>query len=79
VLITMEEGSVCGFGGLVMQHLAWQGASTRAEAPPDVPAGHLHRPRDAEEAVRPARLNAPQIVETAGGAGQGRARRAGPA
>jgi 1-deoxy-D-xylulose-5-phosphate synthase len=26
VLITLEEGSVCGFGGLVMQHLAWKGA-----------------------------------------------------
>jgi len=26
VLITIEEGSVCGFGALVMQHLAWKGA-----------------------------------------------------
>ncbi|KAA2214068.1 1-deoxy-D-xylulose-5-phosphate synthase [Teichococcus oryzae] len=26
VLITIEEGSACGFGALVMQHLAWKGA-----------------------------------------------------
>ncbi len=26
VLVTIEEGSVCGFGALVMQHLAWKGA-----------------------------------------------------
>ncbi|MCZ8150066.1 MAG: 1-deoxy-D-xylulose-5-phosphate synthase, partial [Roseomonas sp.] len=25
MLITIEEGSVCGFGSLVAQHLAWQG------------------------------------------------------
>ncbi|EHM01988.1 1-deoxy-D-xylulose-5-phosphate synthase, partial [Acetobacteraceae bacterium AT-5844] len=26
VLVTIEEGSACGFGALVMQHLAWAGA-----------------------------------------------------
>ncbi|MBO1077354.1 1-deoxy-D-xylulose-5-phosphate synthase, partial [Roseomonas marmotae] len=26
VLVTLEEGSACGFGALVMQHLAWRGA-----------------------------------------------------
>ena len=26
VLVTIEEGSACGFGALVMQHLAWTGA-----------------------------------------------------
>jgi 1-deoxy-D-xylulose-5-phosphate synthase len=29
VLVTLEEGSACGFGALVMQHLAWQGALDR--------------------------------------------------
>jgi 1-deoxy-D-xylulose-5-phosphate synthase len=29
VLITIEEGSVCGFGSLVAQHLAWQGLFDR--------------------------------------------------
>ena len=49
VLITIEEGSIGGFGSFVMQTLAEEGALdgfgvTRAEIPLDGVAGRLPRP-----------------------------------
>lgn len=66
VLITIEEGSVCGFGALVMQHLAWKGAfdhglKFRPMALPDLFIDH-DAPRAQYEACG---LSARGIVETA--------------
>ena len=75
VLITIEEGSVCGFGALVMQHLAWKGAfdaglKFRPMTLPDSFIDH-DTPKAQYEA---AGLSARAIVETAvaalGNAGQ---------
>ena len=65
VLITIEEGSICGFGAIVMHHLAGIGAldnglKIRTMTLPDVFQDH-----DSPEKMYDfARLNAPQIVET---------------
>ncbi|MBS7812137.1 1-deoxy-D-xylulose-5-phosphate synthase [Roseococcus pinisoli] len=66
VLITIEEGSVNGFGGLVMHHLATHGLldhglKLRPMTLPDIWIDH-EAPRKQYDL---ARLNAPQIVETA--------------
>ncbi|TCH99558.1 1-deoxy-D-xylulose-5-phosphate synthase [Roseococcus sp. SYP-B2431] len=66
VLITIEEGSVNGFGGLVMHHLATQGLldhglKLRPMTLPDIWIDH-EAPKKQYDL---ARLNAPQIVETA--------------
>lgn len=66
VLITIEEGSVCGFGALVMQHLAWKGAfdhglKFRPMVLPDLFIDH-DTPKAQYEACG---LSARGIVETA--------------
>ncbi len=66
VLITIEEGSINGFGGLVMHHLATHGLldhglKLRPMTLPDIWIDH-EAPRKQYDL---ARLNAPQIVETA--------------
>ncbi|MCU1500357.1 MAG: 1-deoxy-D-xylulose-5-phosphate synthase, partial [Acidimicrobiales bacterium] len=66
VLITIEEGSVNGFGGLVMHHLATHGLldhglKLRPMTLPDIWIDH-EAPKKQYDL---ARLNAPQIVETA--------------
>ena len=65
VLITIEEGSMTGFGGLVMHHLAHaglldRGLKFRPMTLPDIYIDH-DNPRKQYDI---ARLNAPQIVET---------------
>ena len=65
VLITIEEGSMNGFGGLVMHHLATHGLldhglKLRPMTLPDIWIDH-EAPRKQYDI---ARLNAPQIVET---------------
>ena len=65
VLITIEEGSMNGFGGLVMHHLATRGMldhglKFRPMTLPDVWIDH-EAPKKQYDL---ARLNAPQIVET---------------
>ena len=56
VLITIEEGSVGGFGAAVLQHLAWKGLlDRRVEGAADGAAGPLHRPRQPAEAARRGR------------------------
>jgi 1-deoxy-D-xylulose-5-phosphate synthase len=66
VLITIEEGSVLGFGGLVMHHLAMRGLldaglKMRPMCLPDRFIDHDAPRKQYEEAG----LNAPQIVATA--------------
>jgi 1-deoxy-D-xylulose-5-phosphate synthase len=66
VLITIEEGSMLGFGGIVMQHLAMRGLldgglRIRPMCLPDRFIDHDAPRRQYEEAG----LNAPQIVATA--------------
>ncbi len=66
VLITIEEGSMCGFGSIVMQHLAWKGLldnglKIRPMCLPDKLIDH-DAPKKQYDV---ARLNAPHIVETA--------------
>ncbi|MFZ6762088.1 1-deoxy-D-xylulose-5-phosphate synthase [Pseudoroseomonas sp. WGS1072] len=66
VLITIEEGSICGFGALVMQHLAWRGLldgglRIRPMALPDAFIDH-DSPKKQYEGVG---LAARDIVETA--------------
>ncbi len=69
VLITIEEGSMLGFGGLVMHHLATRGLldrglKLRPMCLPDIWIDH-DAPKKQYDL---ARLNAPQIVETVLGA-----------
>ncbi|WP_421993277.1 1-deoxy-D-xylulose-5-phosphate synthase [Roseococcus sp.] len=66
VLITIEEGSLNGFGGLVMHHLATHGLldhglKLRPMTLPDIWIDH----ESPKKQYDLARLNAPQIVETA--------------
>ena len=66
VLITIEEGAMCGFGSIVMQHLAWKGLldnglKIRPMCLPDRLIDH-DAPKKQYDV---ARLNAPHIVETA--------------
>ncbi|MBX9701066.1 MAG: 1-deoxy-D-xylulose-5-phosphate synthase [Acetobacteraceae bacterium] len=66
VLITIEEGSVGGFGSFVLQHLAWKGLlenglKVRPMCLPDRLIDH-DSPKKQYDV---ARLNAPHIVETA--------------
>lgn len=66
VLITIEEGSICGFGALVMQHLAWRGLldgglRIRPMALPDAFIDHDSPKKQYEGAGLAAR----DIVETA--------------
>jgi len=66
VLITIEEGSMLGFGGLVMQHLAMRGLldrglKIRPMCLPDRFIDHESPRKQYDEAG----LNAPQIVATA--------------
>ncbi|WP_353211651.1 1-deoxy-D-xylulose-5-phosphate synthase [Rhodovarius sp.] len=65
VLITIEEGSMNGFGGLVMHHLAHaglldRGLKFRPMTLPDIYIDH-DSPKKQYDI---ARLNAPQVVET---------------
>ncbi len=60
VLITIEEGSIGGFGSHVLHHLAaCRAARSRAEGPADGPARPLHRPRYARRAIRAGRAQRP--------------------
>jgi len=65
VLITVEEGSMCGFGAIVLQHLASVGALDSG-----LKVRTMHLPDIFQDQDKPAamydlaRLNAPQIVET---------------
>jgi 1-deoxy-D-xylulose-5-phosphate synthase len=66
VLITVEEGSVGGFGSFVMQHLAWagmleSGLKMRPMVLPDIYIDHNNPMKQYDEAG----LNAAQIVATA--------------
>ena len=66
VLITIEEGSILGFGGLVMHHLAMRGLldrglKIRPMCLPDRFIDHESPRKQYDEAG----LNAPQIVATA--------------
>ncbi|MFN7635128.1 MAG: transketolase C-terminal domain-containing protein, partial [Acetobacteraceae bacterium] len=66
VLLTIEEGSICGFGALVLHHLAGRGMldrglKIRTMTLPDRLIDH-ERPRKQYDI---AGLNAPQIVATA--------------
>ena len=66
VLITVEEGSVGGFGSLVMQHLAWrglldQGLKVRPMCLPDRFIDHEAPKKQYDEAG----LNAAHIVAAA--------------
>lgn len=66
VLITIEEGSVNGFGGLVMHHLAHaglldRGLRFRPMTLPDIYIDHENPKKQYDT----ARLNAPHVVETA--------------
>jgi 1-deoxy-D-xylulose-5-phosphate synthase len=66
VLITIEEGSILGFGGLVMHHLAVRGLldaglKMRPMCLPDRFIDHDAPRKQYDEAG----LNAPQIVATA--------------
>ncbi|MDB5381669.1 MAG: 1-deoxy-D-xylulose-5-phosphate synthase, partial [Rhodospirillales bacterium] len=66
VLITVEEGSVGGFGSFVMQHLAWAGMletglKMRPMVLPDIYIDHNNPMKQYDEAG----LNAAQIVATA--------------
>ncbi|HEY4252031.1 MAG TPA: transketolase C-terminal domain-containing protein, partial [Roseomonas sp.] len=66
MLITLEEGSVGGFGSLVAQHLAWQGLldhglKFRPMVLPDRYIDHNNPVKQYDEAG----LNAAQIVATA--------------
>ena len=52
VLITIEEGSIGGFGSAVLHHLAWKGLLDRGlKVRPDGAAGRVHRPRQPGEAA----------------------------
>jgi 1-deoxy-D-xylulose-5-phosphate synthase len=69
VLVTVEEGTVGGFGSMVMQHLAWRGLldgrlRVRPMTLPDRLIDHDSQPRQYEAAG----LNAPQIVTAVLGA-----------
>ena len=58
VLITIEEGSVGGFGSHVLQYLASAGpARPRPEGAADGAARHVHRSRQAREDVRDGRAS----------------------
>ena len=65
VIITVEEGSMCGFGAIVLQHLASVGALDTG-----LKIRTMHLPDIFQDQDSPAkmydtaRLNAPQIVET---------------
>ncbi len=66
VLITVEEGSVGGFGSFVLQHLAWKGLlenglKVRPMCLPDRFIDHENPKKQYDEAG----LNAPQIVAAA--------------
>ncbi|MCX7374078.1 MAG: 1-deoxy-D-xylulose-5-phosphate synthase [Alphaproteobacteria bacterium] len=66
VLITIEEGSLNGFGGLVMHHLAHaglldRGLRFRPMTLPDIYIDH----ESPKKQYDTARLNAPHVVETA--------------
>ena len=66
VLITIEEGSVGGFGSFVLQHLAWKGLldnglKVRPMCLPDRFIDHENPKKQYDEAG----LNAPQIVAAA--------------
>ena len=63
VLITVEEGSIGGFGSHVLQTLAEHGAlDSGLQGPLDGAAGHVHRSRYARRDVCAGRLDAKGIV-----------------
>ena len=65
VLITVEEGSVGGFGCHVLQYLADEGLLDRGlKVRHDGAARRLHRSRQAREDVRAGRAQRPGIVAT---------------
>ena len=79
VLITVEEGSVGGFGSFVMQHLAWKGLlDTGLKMRPMVLPDHFIDHNNPMKQYDEAGLNAAQIVAAAcaamGQAGAGAAR-----
>ena len=81
VLITVEEGSVGGFGSFVMQHLAWKGLlDTGLKMRPMVLPDHFIDHNNPMKQYDEAGLNAAQIVAAAcaamgqAGAGAGAAR-----
>ncbi|MEM9169830.1 MAG: 1-deoxy-D-xylulose-5-phosphate synthase [Pseudomonadota bacterium] len=66
VLITIEEGSICGFGAIVMHHLAGVGAFDRGLKIRTMTLPDRFQDQDKPNAMYDtARLNAPHIVETA--------------
>ena len=77
VVITIEEGSIGGFGSHVLHHLAMTGhARPRAEDPHDGAARRLPRPRFAEGAIRRGRAQRPPHRRDGAGGARPRDRRA---
>ncbi len=65
VLITLEEGSMCGFGAIVMHHLASVGAMDNGLKIRTMTLPDIFQDQDSPAKMYDAaRLNAPQIVET---------------
>ena len=61
VLLTIEEGSIGGFGSFVLQTLAEHGVLDRGlEGPPDGAARHLHRPGLARTPCTPRPASTPK-------------------
>lgn len=65
VLITVEEGSICGFGAIVMHHLASVGAMDNGLKIRTLTLPDIFQDQDSPVKMYDAAgLNAPQIVET---------------
>ena len=65
VLITIEEGSICGFGAIVMHHLSRVGAFDNGLKIRTMTLPDIFQDQDSPTKMYDlARLNAPQIVET---------------
>ena len=65
MFITIEEGSICGFGAIVMHHLASVGAMDSGLKIRTLTLPDIFQDQDSPvKMYDAARLNAPQIVET---------------
>ncbi|MEZ5896623.1 MAG: 1-deoxy-D-xylulose-5-phosphate synthase [Parvularculaceae bacterium] len=65
VLVTIEEGSICGFGAMVLQYLAGEGGLDRGLKVRTMTLPDIYQDQDSPGKMYDlARLNAPHIVET---------------
>ncbi len=65
VLVTVEEGSICGFGAMVLQFLAAEGGLDRGLKVRTMTLPDIYQDQDSPGKMYDlARLNAPHIVET---------------